>query len=148
MSNTDQPWGFWVRVKDRESARYAARMAGLPVFLGGLFSALVALVEPAPTPSRFVAGWLIAVVLIITGLLIRSGRFGLVPFAALIMILNIIIGLVTSAILAAGIVRLGAFPPGLLVMEFIRIIIFPVLFLLVMISGLRGWWWLRQNRTG
>lgn len=147
MAELDQPWGFWVRIKDRDSALYAMRMAGLPVFLSGLTGALISIVDPADSQAGFLVGWAIAAMLIMMGLMIRKGRFGLVPFAAALMLINIGLSIASSILITVGIARLDLLPVDILFMEFIRLSVFPVLFLLVMVSGLRGWRWLRQSRS-
>ena len=118
---------FWIPVHDRASATYAVRMSGLPVFLIGLslaLSGLVLLVDPV---SPMTLGWILAalsVPLIVLGLMLRGGRASLAPVAC-------------ALFLGAAAIEVWIAPSwGLVVRGLIA---------LVALSGLRGWWWLRQH---
>lgn len=155
ITEANQPLGFWVFVRDEESAVYAARLCGLPLFLTGLWALLLALLAmigeqaviagPA-ADDRFFGFLLVGGVLVVTGLLIRARFFGLVPVMATLFLV-----LCAGAILAAvGLVaslqeatsEFAALP------VFVPILIGPlgpVLYCLMMISGLRGWYYLRKH---
>ncbi|MFM2389330.1 MAG: hypothetical protein RLZZ437_885 [Pseudomonadota bacterium] len=108
-------------------------MAGLPVFLIGLMTVLFAgvtlltvmasgltVTRPLPIALLFVAG----MVLIALGLGLRAGKAALVPLAALLTMAN------------AGLtVAMGS----------LWMLPLQAMILLVTISGLRGWWWLRNH---
>ncbi len=120
-------FGYWIDVTDRASATEAVRMAGLPVLLIGasfLLNALVAS-QSGATFAGSAAGLSLAGLVIITiAFAIRGGRAGLVPvetgLSALVLAVSIVLN------------------PTILV-------IVPLLALLLCISGLRGWLWLRRN---
>jgi hypothetical protein len=125
--------GYWPRIADRDSALAAVKMAGLPVFLIGasgiltvLFSVL-AVLQIRPTPeSIFTLAFTAAtgVLLVALGLAIRRGRPSLIVSAAVITFAN-----------AAATFWLAPWWAS----------VFQILMVLLMLSGLRGWWWLRQN---
>ena len=106
ITEANQSLGFWVFVRDEESAVYAARLCGLPLFLTGLWALLLALLAmigeqaviagPA-ADDRFFGFLLVGGVLVVTGLLIRARFFGLVPVMATLFLV-----LCAGAILAAG----------------------------------------------
>jgi hypothetical protein len=126
-------FGPWVRVKGRESARLAVRMAGLPVFLIGLVTVVFAVItlltvmssgltitRPLPVGLPLVAG----LVLVVLGLALRAGRAALVPVAAVVTLAN---AALSMALLPLWVVPVQA------------------MMALVALSGLRGWWWLRNH---
>jgi hypothetical protein len=155
ITEANQPLGFWVFVRDEESAVYASRLCGLPLFLTGLWALLLALLamigEQAPVieeleSDRFFGFLLVGGLFVVAGLLIRARFFGLVPVMATLFLV-----LCAGAILAAGglIASLREATPGVGVLPtFVSILsspLFPMLFSLMMISGLRGWWYLRKR---
>jgi peptidoglycan/LPS O-acetylase OafA/YrhL len=127
-------FGPWARVSDRDSAVLAVRMSGLPVFLMGLISVLISvfavgtvaaidemdLTEPAPAAIAIVVG----AVLVVIGLTLRRGLASLAPFAAIIVLGNAALSLWSGALWSLPL---------------------QAIFALMALSGLRGWWWLRQN---
>ncbi|MGL4321346.1 MAG: hypothetical protein ACRCS3_10840 [Paracoccaceae bacterium] len=128
-------FGPWARVTDVQGAELAVRMAGLPVFLIGLMSVLFAgftllsvmasgltITRPLPIALPLVAG----IAQIALGLGLRAGKAALVPLATLLTLAN------TALTVAIG-----------------SVWVLPLLaiMLLVAISGLRGWWWLRKHPT-
>jgi hypothetical protein len=125
--------GYWPRIADRESALAAVRMAGLPVFLMGLSAvsavllSVLAVLQIQPT-TAFLLSLIFAaatgVVLMALGLAIRKGRTSLVLLAAFITFAN--------AMATAWIAPWWAS-------------IIQVLMVLLALSGLRGWWWLRKQ---
>jgi hypothetical protein len=125
--------GYWPRIKDRDSVIDAVKMAGLPVFLLGATGVLTVLLSVAdvlqanPTIEQVLALALAAatgVLLVALGLAIRRGRPSLVVLAAVITFTN-----------AAATLWLAPWWAS----------VFQVLMVLLMLSGLRGWWWLRKN---
>ncbi len=127
-------FGPRARVNDRDSAMLAVRMAGLPVFLLGRLSVLFAVVavgtvaamddiavtKPIPAAVTIVAG----AVLVVIGLALRREVAALAPVAAIIILGNAVLSLWVGA--------LWAVPLQAIVM-------------LMAVSGLRGWWWVRRN---
>ena len=133
----EPPFGFWIPVKDRPSAEYAAKMSGLPIFLMGIVFFIVAaiqlmflvgaetfdIVDNIVVPSFTL---LFAIYLIVSGLLIRNLKFQTLPISIAIWFILQIGGVLSSGI---GVSTL-----------------FTVLLGLIAISGLRGWSWLRKNQ--
>ena len=130
MEYEEPPFGFWIPVKDRASATYAAKMSGFPVFLMGLsfgFLGGLFFIE-----NKFSAQGLYNLItvlgglfLIFSGLQIRKLKFQTLPISVgLWWILNII---------------------GVLASEFSFGIIITILIGLLAISGLRAWFWLREH---
>lgn len=78
----------WSRIYRREQAAYLARMAGLPVFLMGAFSAVIAGISlidgdrPAEDGTTLVVG----LFLIVSGLRLMAGKLGLLPVVAAVMV--------------------------------------------------------------
>jgi len=130
MEHEEPPFGFWIPVKNRASANYAAKMSGLPVFLMGLsfvFLGGLFLIE-----NKFSAQGLYNLItvlgglfLIFSGLQIRKLKFKTLPISVgLWLVLNII---------------------GVLASEFSFGNIITILIGILAISGLRGWFWLREH---
>jgi hypothetical protein len=128
-------FGYWITIHDAASARYAVRMAGLPVLLiaaNVLLAALIMAVTlatldaPIGRNSRIILGLLVAAGLALGSIAfaLRAGRTALVPAAAALSI-------------AAFNVQVVVSPPWLLIV--------PGLALLLALSGLRGWFWLRRH---
>lgn len=117
---------LWSRISRREQAAYVARMAGLPVFLMGAFSAVVAGISlidgdrPAEDGTTLVVG----LFLIVSGLRFRAGKLGLLPVVAAVMVVDF-----TLRFLGPVDYR----------------IVVPAAFTLMALNGLRGWWWLRRH---
>lgn len=126
MERTETKWGFWIPVKDDNSARYAAKMAGLPVFLMGLSFIVPTLFHFANTRPIVGGAYLLAMVFFVAaGLLIRKGRFGFLPVSV-----GLWIAVTTYAYAQSG----------LTMSIFLSITIG-----LVAMSGLRGWLWLQRH---
>lgn len=140
-----QPYGFWIRVRDRESATYAARMSGLPVLLVGILQAFAGLFDATMSSEEKIARFIIAGLFIIAGIAIRRGVFMLIPIVCTIMLLMVIAGLAGVAMEIFSHLRQGV-PGQYLTASFTWQSIMPILILLLMISGFRGWWWLHRNR--
>lgn len=126
-------WGFWIPVKDRQSATYAAKMSGFPVFLSG-FSLLLQsnLVFPLRNGTKFsflILGLGITICglfFIISALKIRKHKFATLPVSV-----GLWLGFTTLSMLLV--------PHALKIMN--------IIIGLLCVSGLRGWWWLKQNPT-
>ena len=111
----------------------AVRMAGLPVFLIGggtiffaAFGTLAAMEAGLTIRGLFDQIYAAATgaLLVVLGLAIRWGRPSLVPLAAVITFAN-----------ALATIWLGLWWASIM----------QLLMALVMLSGLRGWWWLRRH---
>jgi hypothetical protein len=128
-------FGYWITIQDAASARYAVRMAGLPVLLiaaNALLAALIMAVTlatldaPMGRNARIILGLLVAAGLALGSIAfaLRAGRTALVPAA-------------TALNIAAFAVQAMISPPWALIV--------PGLALLLALSGLRGWLWLRRH---
>ena len=120
-------FGFWIDVTDAATAREAVRMAGLPVLLIGAsfgLSALSGVMAPDPQYLSAAALATAAAVLVVIAFAIRAGRAALVPVAVTFC----------TVVLVA---RIALLPTALAIV--------PILALLLCISGLRGWLWLRRH---
>ena len=119
-------WGFWLPVKDRASATYAAKISGLIVFLMGITHLVVGLAMLTGEIPLFGAAIAIfGALCTVSGILARKLDFRTLPLTLITwIILTIIGGSITGP------------NWGLLLNAIIG---------LVAISGLRGWWWLRKN---
>ncbi|MEP3891181.1 MAG: hypothetical protein ABJN69_12035 [Hellea sp.] len=126
-------WGFWIPVRNEASAHYAAKMSGLPVFMLGL-SVLMFGLQFAGLRIWLAAGiaLLTALFLLVSGLRIRSGKFGLLPISVGLWLIVMVIGVVPTSLA----------PTTAAVISTILNLIIGLLAL----SGLRGWWWLRSER--
>jgi len=130
MEHEEPPFGFWIPVKDHASANYAAKMSGLPVFLMGLsfvFLGGLFLIE-----NKFSAQGLYNLItvlgglfLIFSGLQIRKLKFKTLPISIAIWL-----GLNLLGFMVAGF-GIGS--------------ILTLLIGILAISGLRGWYWLREH---
>lgn len=132
MSFKEPKWGFWIAVKDYESAAYAAKMSGLPVFLLGisfLFTGIIKIAAGLPISASLYWGamGIAGMFFIFSGLQIRKQKFQTLPLSVALWLLLTAIGLVIS-MRAGGVSNLV-----------------NLLISLLTISGLRGWWWLREN---
>ncbi len=158
-SHHSDRWGIPIVIRDETAARYAAKLSGLPVFLLGLTYGLIGLVvmgglmtgtvTPAEDPvSQMPDGirdWLLAqkidpfealkwffgvyfvlgALLVWWGLKIRAGAIAIIPLAALVYLVWTGITVFYSA-------------------HWVQWIM-PIPWVILSISGLRGWWWLRRN---
>ncbi|NJM82805.1 MAG: hypothetical protein HC844_10150 [Tabrizicola sp.] len=124
-------FGYWIDVTDRASAHEAVRMAGLPMVLIGFNFAVAAitLMTDAPSEGDLTVPLVLAassILLVTAGFLLRGGRSYLVPFASVVTL-----PLLTLLI---------AFLPTYYAL-------IPIFALLLSISGIRGWLWLRRERA-
>ena len=123
---SDQPWGFWVILRNKADALWALKMSGLLFFLMGgscllLFARLVAQGQ-ADTITLIILA-ILATFLIWSGIRIRNKKFGT-------FILS------TVLYLGAQIIHFLTAPIGL--------ILFAVLHCILMLSALRAWFFLRK----
>ena len=123
---TDQPWGFWVVIRNKVDADFAIKMSGLPIFLLGTSSLLVGTVF-ALRGSHYIAVAaimaVISAVLIWSGLRIRSGKYGTFFPSTLVVLFAL---------------------SGHLLSESVAITILGALQGILMLSGVRGWLYLRR----
>lgn len=156
ITEANQPLGFWLFVHDEESGVYASRLCGLPVFLTGLWALVLALLtmigEQAPATmgaaesNRTLGFLLIGCAFVATGLLIRARFFSLVPIMATLFLLMC----ATAIVAASGLIISQAeatsdFDTLPLPAAVLAAPVSPALFCLMMISGLRGWCYLRKH---
>jgi len=124
---TDQPWGFWVIIRNEADAKFAIKMSGLLFFLAGASSLLVAASIALKQPHEIATTAImitISVALIWSGLRIRKGKYGTFASSTLLFFLALCVHLLSEP-LAINI--LGALQ-GIL-----------------MLSGIRGWLYLRKT---
>ena len=137
--------GWWVKINDVDSANYAIRMSGLPIFLMGIsfiiasFGALLTW-SAIQSESVILKGFLIAMLpvgifLVICGVLLRKNKNEIAPIAACLYI-PFVLGSLFFVTPAPDI--------GQNTMLIINMI-FTLLFALLSLGGLRGWRWLKQN---
>ncbi|WP_159082318.1 hypothetical protein [Paragemmobacter aquarius] len=136
-------FGFRLPVVDGPTAIYAVRMAGLPVLLVGASAALRAVLE-AVRPDRsvgFLAACVVAaVVLVAVAFRMRAGRAAWVPFAAVAVVAWFLL-----CLLAAFATWQSAPDVVLVRITIFTDLIVPVLCMVLLTGGLRGWWWLRRR---
>jgi hypothetical protein len=119
----DKGFGFWIDVKDRQTALFAVRMAGLSVLitaLSALLGALLAVTEAPTGPTSMTDTALLTiggVLLAIMAFALRAGVSWVVHAATIISVLGIGIQVLITPVY------------GLIV---------PIFALLLTISGLRG----------
>lgn len=137
----DQPWGFWVIIRNAASAKWAIKMSGVVTFILGagmlVFSVISVLhrIGAKLSLETFILGWqnaglftyavlAVGAFLVIAGLRIRAGQtfwlFATTPIVIANHALLIGNGLHTASLIS-------------------------VLHLILLISGFRGWWWLRSH---
>ncbi|WP_337267432.1 hypothetical protein [Oryzifoliimicrobium ureilyticus] len=139
---TNQPIGFWWFIRDDDDARDAVGLAGLPIFLIGLAYLLISAVFLLDTTGPIMVGGPIGLALMLMGLCLRAGKTKLTPYAFGLFALHILFALTLfgAATLDGG-VSLEA------IANLAVAAILPALLLVLMISGLRGWLWLRKARA-
>lgn len=148
ITEENQPIGFWVFIRDTESAAYAAKMSGLPLFLTGLglLGLVLAEIIAQDQHNPRVYSLLLAASLFVgAGLAIRMRVFDIVPIATTLFLIACAIRIVVAAllimeapgghtayVLASAVDLMWALP--------------SILCALMMISGLRGWNYLRRHK--
>jgi len=139
-----EAWGWWVKIRDADSANYAIKMSGFPVFLWGisyLVIGLIILLTGPVSPDFGIAAALLAlailavgIALIITGLQLKKNNPKIAPFAA---------GLYIAATALGAILNFTNTETSTIVAS--SSLVISVLMILLAISGIRGWLWLRAN---
>ena len=135
-SHSSDHWGFIFKIDNADKARQAMKMSGLPIFLLGLstgFTGLLVLLgiygvkgDAVDIMRGFVwAQFPIGLALIYCGLKIRNVSTLLVPVAAILYTVITLWALTYTIHWSQWIVQ--------------------ILFIILALNGLRGWWWLRQN---
>ena len=129
---TQSKTGFWISVVDADSARYAMKMSSLPIFLFGVVLVGYAglnFITPGARLSHNTPVVLAAMggALVVLSLFTRNGKaLYLLPYvnagALILVIFNLWYGTLTS-------------------------VIFNLIFLGLLLSGLRGWIWLRRHSS-
>ena len=132
---------LWPDVRDEVSARHAVRLSGLPVLLMGANAALLALItfaRPSPNLVLLASSTSIALLLILLVFRIRGGHDAWIPF--------------TLVLYAAFMGAHGFWSYFVwrllgrtLVGDAYGVVIF--ICLLLMVSGFRGWRWLRSRNV-
>jgi hypothetical protein len=129
-------FGYWITIQDAASARYAVRMAGLPVLLiaaNALLAAMIMAMTLATLDAPMGRN-----ALTILGLLVAAGiALGGIAFALRAGRATALVPAATALSIAAFAVQAVASPPWMLIV--------PSLALLLALSGLRGWFWLRRH---
>jgi len=129
---------MWTEIGDRETADYAIKMSGLPVFLLGISYLLVGAFFSDTAMVDLSAG----VSLVIIGIALRSGRGWLSPIATTIVLLWALIRAAQLAPFVGLLLIVSPTAIGLLVGAALQIFL-----LLMTISGLRGWLWTRRQNA-
>lgn len=144
MSKT-QLFGYWLPVRDDASARDAARMAGLPVLVVGANAALFALMEavqPAPYAPFLALAAATACILILIAFRIRAGHAAWIPFALILFLVFLTANSLLTYLEWELVGRTQA-ATGLAMLSWI----IPVICLILILGGLRGWRWLRAHNS-
>ncbi|MDK4738417.1 hypothetical protein PH547_05980 [Rhizobium sp. CNPSo 3464] len=128
MSEKDGQRWYWIRISDHESATYAARMSGLPIFLAGLSTAVLALTNGSRNNDPIAVILTVALGLFISavGWRIRAGSFRVIPIVMPLYLINLAANALLFPIVGS---------------------VLAILYILLAIAGIRGWWWLRRNPT-
>jgi uncharacterized membrane protein YoaK (UPF0700 family) len=134
-------FGYWPVISDEESASAAAKMAGLPVLFFGLGSIAAAFIEREIREDGFVVfSVVLGLLLIAAAFRIRSGAHGWLPFILFPMLGLMFVGAAASF----GVAR--AFPAGSAPVTVWMGQVIGWLLILLVLGGLRGWWWKRRNK--
>ncbi len=138
-------WGWWVKVKDVDSANYAIRMSGLPIFLMGLGFLIASLfivitwsqIEFTSALQKIFLMAMLPISLCLTasGIMLRKNFNKIAPIAA---------GLYIPYILGNLFFVAPSPDIGENTMLVINVL-FTTLMALLSLGGLRGWLWLRKN---
>jgi hypothetical protein len=136
---------FWIKISDRESATYAAKMSGMPIFLFGIAAVASTLSDFAQSQGRLylIAIGAIGLFCITSGLRIRKGRFGLIIFV--IPLYLIMLGITAVGYMGYMIQSYRSYPDVITSLFRLAEMIVPSLLGIFALAGLRGWWWLRRN---
>ena len=124
MDRTDS--ALWSRIADRDDAVYIVRAAGMAAIFMGLIGGVLIILNPFYTRdiSFVVALFLTAVLFLAGGLRIMRLQMSLIPVFSILSLMNL--------------VAAHGFP--------IRVDrTLPLVLNVIMLNGLRGWWWLRRH---
>lgn len=136
-------FGFWLPVVDGPSALEAVRMGGLPVLLVGgnvLLGAVLEAVRPDPSPLVVAGCAVVAVLLVAVAFRIRSGHAAWLPVVAILVVAWFVLRLLLAFAAWQAVAGLA-----ILRVKVVTDLIVPVLCLVLLVGGLRGWWWLRRR---
>lgn len=139
----DKLFGFWIDIRDEGKARYAVRMAGLPLLVLGANAAVLGLdlaVKAPEMPMAVPVFAVIAVVLVLVAFRMRAGRAAWVPLALLAILSFLAVELFSSLHLLRMLEPSQSFDMILLAKWVV-----PLFCLALAFSGFRGWLWLRRN---
>ena len=137
MSYKASLFGFWIPIKDDDSAYYAAKMSGLPVFLLGLSLYVMAFAfVTIENPILFSLSLLLALFLKYSGLRIHGGNFRTLPVSVGVWLIY--------AVLAS---YYAGFHTSPYITVYSASTLLSFLIALLAISGLRGWWYLKKRET-
>lgn len=134
---------FWMPVNDEASARDAVKMGGLPILLIGfntLVFCLIGFLQGSLSNTLVIGGVILSLLLVVFSFRIRSGKAGSLPYLSALFLIFFVLSALFSLI--GNILQGGAVVGGVM---FVVGLIVPVLAMLLSISGLRGWNWLRKN---
>ncbi|MEX3016088.1 hypothetical protein [Gymnodinialimonas hymeniacidonis] len=133
--------GYWIVSHDEDSALEAVRMAGLPLLLMGfnLLGLAILFLSLVPTFGPAILGLLgTAIACIIIAFRLREGHAAWVPIVALLFGAYIIVNVAFTWLGAT----IAAAPSGALIATQW---IIPLICLILVSAGIRGWLWLRSN---
>ena len=101
-------------------------MSGLPIFLAGFSTTTLALANGSWDNSPIAPLLTIALGLFIAavGWRIRAGAFRVIPIVMPLYLINLAVNVLLFPILGSAL---------------------AVLYMLLAVAGIRGWWWLRRN---
>jgi hypothetical protein len=131
---TDQPWGFWVILRNEADAHWALKVSGLVVFLMGmgfLFASYASLSHFAGAPKAAgdslggVLANLAGALFMVVGARMHLGSYGLFPLSAAVFLL------------------LSLFQIWLVPSPFNLVLVLEGV---LIISGIRAWFYLRRLR--
>ncbi len=138
MKQQGAVFGFWMPVIDEESAAYAVKMSGLPLFLVGLNTfALVAVIDQHW--AQVIAA-VFAVLFVSLAFRIRAACTAWAPIAAFLSVTFFLLQVMWRFL---TVIVLG-FHWQVMLAEAARLIV-PTLAVILAMGGLRGWKWLRRN---
>ena len=128
-NNGQNTWGFWIAVKDEASAISAISLTGLLTFLCGVNLLLSALLLFSTSGINLITGVLfgLSVLCFFLGLKLKRGNSRYFIFAAIIVGISLLISLYTSS-------------------NFLFAVI-SILYFILLISGIRGWLFLKRNQA-
>lgn len=131
---------IWSSIRSKEDATHAIRMSGLPIFLIGLLLPLFGLLSGLGENAIWTMAF--GVTLIACGLFLRKGRPNIVvPLANILLTVWLILALFG---ILSDFSQFQHANVAFVAMHLAQTIV-PFICLALSLSGLRGWWWFRQN---